>query len=101
MIKHVVCWQLYDQAEGRDKATNCSLVKAELLALKELIPEMRSVEVGENIPQAGSENYDVVLIAGFDTLKDLQRYQEHSEHQRFKKFVSPLQSDKIAVDFEF
>jgi len=100
MIKHIVCWQLYEQAEGRDKTTNCSLVKAELLALKELIPEMRSVEVGENLPQAGSDNYDVVLIAEFDNLEALRRYQDHPEHQRFKKFISPLRSKKVAVDFE-
>ena len=100
MIKHVVCGQLDEQAEGRDKATNCSLVKAELLALKELIPEMRSVEVGENLSQAGSDNYDVVLIAEFDTLEDFQHYQAHPEHQRFKKFISPLRNEKVAVDFE-
>ena len=56
MVTHVVCWKLHEQAQGRDKKTNASLIKAELLALKDLIPEVQSVEVGVNAPQAGSDN---------------------------------------------
>lgn len=100
MIKHVVCWDLYEQAAGRDKATNASLIKAELLALKELIPEMRSVEVGINAESADTENYDVVLIAEFDSFEDLKRYSSHSEHLRFVKFISELRRHRVAVDYE-
>jgi hypothetical protein len=100
MIKHIVCWQLYDQAEGKDKTTNASLIKAELLALKELIPEIKSLEVGVNSSQADPNNYDVVLIAGFDSFDDLHRYREHPEHKRFVELVSKLRSHRVAVDYK-
>ncbi len=100
MVKHVVCWQLYEEAAGRDCQTNASLIKAELLALRELIPEMQSVEVGINAPQAHSDNYDVVLIAGFEDFSALERYQQHPEHKRFVEFVAPLRQHRVRVDYQ-
>ena len=100
MVTHVVCWKLYDEAEGRSKRTNISLIKAELLALEDLIPEVQSVEVGVNAPQADSKNYDIVLIAEFDDFEALKNYSAHPEHKRFVEFISKLRSHRVAVDFE-
>lgn len=100
MVKHVVCWDLYEQAGGRDKSTNASLIKAELLALKDLIPEIRNIEVGVNAESADPDNYDVVLIAEFDDFEQLKRYSEHPEHRRFVNFISGLRRQRVAVDYD-
>jgi len=100
MVKHVVCWDLYDRAGGRDKSTNASLIKAELLALKDLIPEVQSIEVGLNDESANSHNYDVVLIAEFNDFEQLQHYSQHPEHKRFVDFISGLRRHRVAVDYD-
>lgn len=100
MIKHVVCWKLYENAEGKDKIQNAREITKRLLALKEKIPRIKSIEAGINSEKTQSDNYDVVLIARFNSFEDLDIYQKHPDHQDFVKFVTPLTSDKIAVDFE-
>ena len=100
MVRHVVCWDLHEQAGGRDKSTNASLIKAELLALKELIPQIRNIEVGINAESADPKNYDVVLIAEFDNFEQLKGYSHHPEHQRFVNFISGIRRQRVAVDYE-
>ncbi|HKL38370.1 MAG TPA: Dabb family protein [Bacteroidales bacterium] len=100
MVKHVVCWELYDQALGGDKQTNARLIKERLEKLDESLPWMQSTEIGINAAKASSENYDVVLICVFDTFQALSDYKVHPEHQAFVGFVTPLAEHVVNVDFE-
>ena len=52
MVKHVVFFRLLDEAEGHTKLENAQTIKAGLLNLLNLIPCLRSEEVGINIPNA-------------------------------------------------
>ena len=99
MIKHVVCWKLYENRQGKDKESISSAIKAQLYKLKDEITEIQFMEVGVNAPEASIDNYDVVLIAEFKNFKDLETYQKHPAHVRFKEFIKPLRSNKIAVDY--
>ncbi len=99
MIKHVVCWKLYENPQGKDKESISSAIKAQLYKLKDEITEIQFMEVGVNAPEASIDNYDVVLIAEFKNFKDLETYQKHPAHVRFKEFIKPLRSNKIAVDY--
>jgi len=50
MIKHIVFFNLAENAEGKSKAENAAYIKAELEALKNLIPQIITIEVGINHP---------------------------------------------------
>lgn len=101
MIKHVVCWKLYEEASGRSKMKNAELIRQRLLDLKNKIPKIRKIEAGINAPDASSDNYDVVLITEFESVEDLHFYRDHPDHRAFVEFIHPLRSHKVAVDFEF
>jgi len=100
MVKHVVCWRLYDQALGGDKQTNARMIKERLEKLDESLPMMQSTEVGINAEKTPDDNYDVVLICMFDDFQTLNDYKVHPEHQAFVEFVTPLAEHVVNVDFE-
>lgn len=99
MIKHIVMWTLLDSAEGRQKAANAAMIKAQLAALPSQIPQIQSLEVGINAKQDAA-NYDLVLIATFNSWQDLEIYQNHPVHKEFSKFVTKLRKDRAVVDYE-
>ena len=100
MVKHIVCWNLFENAKGKTKQQNALEIKKKLLDLKNRIPQIQSIEVGMNSDKANSDNYDVVLITDFKNFEDLEIYQKHPAHQEFVRFVAPLRKDKVAVDYE-
>jgi len=100
MIKHVVCWKLYDQALGGNRETNARLIRERLKALDEALPMMQSVEIGINSGKAPGENYDVALICVFEGFQALHDYKNHPEHKAFVEFVTPLSEDVVNVDFQ-
>ena len=100
MVKHIVCWKLHEEAQGREKAENAQLIKNQLLKLKERIPQIQTLEVGINDEKANPQNFDVVLISEFGSFEELEIYQKHKDHQEFIRFIDPLRSDKVAVDYE-
>ena len=100
MVKHIVCWNLYEKANGKTKQQNAMEIKEKLLDLKNKIPHIQTIEVGINSDKANPDNYDVVLITEFKSFGDLQIYQKHPAHQEFVEFVTPLRGNKVAVDYE-
>jgi len=100
MVKHIVCWNLYEKAKGKTQQQNAMEIKEKLLGLKNKIPQIQTIEVGINSDKANPDNYNVVLITEFKNFEDLEFYQKHPAHQEFVEFVTPLRSDKVAVDYE-
>lgn len=101
MIKHLVFFQLAEEAGGNAKAENILLVKERLEALKEVIPVIRKIGVFANHPHASSGNYDVALDSEFDSLADLQVYIEHPAHQKVGEFIKSIRTGRAAIDYEF
>lgn len=99
MIKHIVLWQLKDSAGGRSKAENANKIKEEISNLKNKIPQIISIEAGINILPA-SDSFDVVLNAEFANQADLDIYQVHPDHVKFKGFIKDLVSDKRFIDYQ-
>ena len=62
MIVHIVLFGLAENAEGKTKAENANYIKAELENLKHLIPEIKKIEVGINLPEAAAINHDIALV---------------------------------------
>ena len=96
-IRHVVSWQLAS-TDAAEKAEHARRISAELTGLVGVIPEIRALEVGADV--AGGGNWDVVLIADFDDLSAVARYQVHPEHQRAGVFIRSVVSARSCVDFE-
>ncbi|OPX43095.1 stress responsive A/B barrel domain protein [Ruminiclostridium hungatei] len=94
MLTHVVFFKLKDKSkETLDK------VKKDLLALKDQIPLIRSIEVGIDILHA-ERSFDVVLYSKFDSLEDMKSYQVHPAHVKFGEYINTVKETIYAVDFE-
>lgn len=101
MIKHVVLFKLAAFAEGNSKQENAIYLKEKLENLESLIPELSKIEVVLNIPGVSDQNFDLMLIAEFENLQDLDVYINHPEHVKVGSFLSKVRTDRAAIDFEF
>ncbi len=94
MITHVVVIKLKDRTpENIEKA------RAALAGLSGKIPVLRHFEVGADVLH-GERSYDLALVARFDSLADLQAYQEHPVHQEVVKYMLTVRESIVSVDYE-
>lgn len=100
MIKHIVMWTI-KETNGRSKRDNIELLKKQLLALKDYIPQVKSLEVGTNSLQAPQDNFDIVLVTEFGSFADLDIYQKHPEHLKVVELVKEIRVARACVDYEF
>ena len=100
MIKHIVFFGLAESAEGKSKAENAEIIKTELENLKNLIPEIKSIEVGINCPNAPKTNYDIALYSEFENFDTLNVYQEHPDHKKIAAYIGKVRISRAAVDYE-
>lgn len=100
MIKHLVFFKLADTAEGKTKAENAVIIKNKLEALTNAIPEIQSIKVYINHPEAAADNYDIVLDSEFNNLEDLKIYADHPEHLKVAAFVGKVRTARAAIDYE-
>lgn len=99
MIKHIVMWKLKEFAEGKAKLENANTIKMRLENLQEKIKEAKLIEVGININDS-KQAYDVILYSEFETLEDLNLYQNHPEHLKVGEFINKVKEDRIVTDYE-
>lgn len=100
MIKHIVMWKLKDFAEGQNKADNIATIKTLLGALPAKISEIKFLEVGINVNPSQTA-YDAVLVSEFNSLEDLETYQNHPEHKKVSEFVGKVRIARAVADYEF
>lgn len=98
MIRHIVSWKLKDGDEAA-KAQAFAEIEAALTALPAAVPQVRSLTVGRNIAYP-EKNFDVVLVADFDSLDDLDAYQVSPAHLEAGAVVAARVVARAAVDFE-
>jgi predicted transcriptional regulator YdeE len=101
MIKHIVFFQLVENAEGKTKKEIAQFIKTELENLKQLIPEIINIEVGINVPNAPKTDFDIALYSEFESFDALDTYQEHPEHKRVAAFIGNVKTSRAAVDYEY
>lgn len=99
MIRHVVSWKL----AATDVATreqDAAAITAGLASLPSVIPEILELTVGRNVAPY-PDNFDLVLIADYESLEALEAYQVHPEHVRVAtEIVRPRVTARSNVDFE-
>lgn len=98
MIRHIVSWKL-SASDAAAKAAAFTEIATALGALPALIPEIHTLRVAHNQVESES-NWDVVLIADYDSFDDLAAYQVHPEHVKAAGVVRSHTSAKATVDFE-
>lgn len=100
MIKHIVMWRFKAEAEGQPKEVNLKKHAENLLALRAVIPELESLEIGTDIG-IGRDPYDMVLITTFENVEAMHRYENHPAHQAVAAFCGLVRESRASVDFEF
>ena len=100
MIKHVVLFKLQPFAEGNSKHENALYLKRKLEQLQGVVPELIKMEVFINMPGVSDENYDLMLIAEFNSVEDLKAYANHPAHLKVTSFMSKVREGRAAIDFE-
>lgn len=101
MVKHIVMWQLKDEALGKNKRENLEIMREMLLSLEHKIPEIKTIAVGINDKMAVPENFDIALIMDFESFATLETYQKHPEHQKIVAFVKGVRQLRAAVDYVY
>lgn len=97
MIKHVVMWKFQEKDSG-EKEKDIEKAGELLKALVPIIPQIKSFEFGCNINKSDAA-FDAILITEFETLEDLNTYQNHPEHQKVSAFITMVRTDRKVVDY--
>lgn len=100
MIKHIVMWNFKGTAEGKTKDENMDIVKTSLLSLEPIIPEIKYIQLGNDISHTDM-SYDLALITEFETLEDLHTYKVHPEHEKIANYVAKVTNSRGVIDFSF
>jgi hypothetical protein len=99
MIKHIVFWKFHERAAGCSKDENLETARRMIEGMEGKIPGLKHIEAGIN-KKPGERGSDLALYSEFDSLEDLQIYQDHPEHQKVKEFLSEVRYEVRAVDYE-
>lgn len=98
MIRHVVTWKLASE-DAAERGSQAAEVARRLNALDGVVPQLRAISAGANTIYPES-NWDVTLVADFDSVDDLEQYQVHPAHEEVVAYVRSVVASRVAVDFE-
>lgn len=100
MIRHIVMFKIKENADNKSKAE--LLAKADLLLqnFEEEIEPLKKFNYAVNSDEAPDSNYDLVLICDFDTINDLNEYQNHPKHLEFGKFIVEVRENRACIDYD-
>lgn len=99
MINHVVLFKLKDYPAD-EKASVIAELKSMLESLQSKIKELKYIEVGVN-HEPDAKSFDIALISHFESLKDLETYANHPEHQKVAECIKETTVSRAAVDYYF
>lgn len=97
MVKHIVFWKLQGNLDVRREFIREFRMKTKFL--QTVIPQIKSVVVGENI--YSDNGYHVCIDSIFESFEELEIYISHPEHLKVRKFMDANTYDKTVFDYEF
>lgn len=100
MIRHIVMFELLEEAEGKSLQENLETAKEKAKALRDKIPTLKRYQVVTNAPDADQSNFDIALICDFDDMEGLSAYQVHPEHKAFGAYITGVRKSRACIDFE-
>ncbi|NPA36991.1 MAG: Dabb family protein [Chlorobi bacterium] len=98
MIKHIVLFKLKNFATNEEKQVKEQEIKDALLALKDKIEVLKSIEVGINANP--NEDYNIALTTSFESFDDLKTYAEHPDHQAVIPLIRAVLESRACSDYE-
>lgn len=99
MIRHIVVYKIKEDAGGHTKQENMEAMRDGLLALVPQIPEIKHMEVGFDVLHDAA-SYDISLLVDFDDVAAMDRYKNHSDHQKIAQFIHSIIEGRVSVDYE-
>ncbi|WP_298037398.1 Dabb family protein [uncultured Microbacterium sp.] len=97
-IRHVVTWKLASE-DAAERGAQAAEIARRLNALDGVVPQIASISAGANMLYADS-NWDVTLVADFDSVEALEQYQVHPAHVEAGTYIKSVVASRVAVDFE-
>ena len=94
MITHIALIKLVHSNEETIEEARQALA-----GLEGKIPQLRHFELGVNIVSS-YRSYDLALVAKFDSMEDLQAYQNHPAHVEVVKNLQGVRQSIVTVDYE-
>ena len=94
MIVHIVMFKFKEE----NKDTNIQEVTKKLNALVELIPTLKTMEVGVDFSQT-ERAFDMSIYSTFDSKEDLKAYAVHNEHLKVVELIKSVTSESKVVDY--
>lgn len=94
MIVHIVMFRFKEQ----NREINIAEVTSRLNALVELIPTLKSMEVGVDFSRS-ERAFDMSIYSTFDTKEDLQAYAIHKEHLKVVELIKSVTLESKVVDY--
>lgn len=94
MITHVVLFRLKDRSPE-----SVARAREVLLSMEGRIPQLRSLQAGADVLHT-ERSFDLCLIARFNSLEDLQAYQDHPVHQEAVAYMNQVRDATVTVDYE-
>jgi hypothetical protein len=98
MIKHVVFFQMKNEALGNTAKENAEMLRGRFHEISAQIPGVLSCETGENI-NAEKTFYDFCLIQAFASPVHLRDYLAHPLHQQLRETVFAVIDHRVVVDY--
>lgn len=99
MIEHVVMWKFADTAEEKTREENMAIVRAKLLALPAVIPEIKFMQLGRDVSHT-EMSYDMMLVTRFESLEALHTYKVHPAHVEVASYVAKVKVARVVLDAE-
>jgi hypothetical protein len=94
MLIHIVCWKYMPDVDEAARVEH----RLRLLALKSLIPNIESLDVGSDILHL-DRSFDTGLVADFPDRAALDQYTAHPEHQAVVAIGRAISEKVVSVDF--
>lgn len=98
MIKHIVIWTISDTFSAEEKKSIAFRIKTSGEALIHEIPELQSIRIITDLLDTSTA--DIYLESFFDSVQDMQIYQDHPKHQELAGFVKTVIASRTAIDFK-
>ncbi|PRR81247.1 Dabb family protein [Clostridium vincentii] len=97
MIKHIVLWELKEEAKGEKLENTITLLQGKFKPLIGVVDGLVAIEVGSNY---NGGKFDVALYCEFTSQEAQEAYQGHPEHLKIKEVVHSLVCDRTSIDYE-
>lgn len=93
MLIHIVCWKYKPDTDEAARSDH----RRRLSGLADIIPEIRRLDVGEDVMHV-ERSFDTALVAEFDDLEALERYDGHPAHREVVAIGREIAERAISVD---